>query len=364
MTQAAPDIRMERRFDEFSPKRLLLLINKAFKYLLSKWWIIILAGLALGSLYAALNFSKKPAYTAELVFALDDGAVKSSSNNFSALSEELGFGSTYEAGGVFSSMTNILELLQSRLIIEKTLKRSVDLNGKKILFADFFLDSLNFRNKWMNSSSFKQINFLNTKASKEEELFRNRIINNIYNLITSPRFTKIDRKGKGTTLIQVTFTSENESFSKYFLEALIDEVSKFYIEIKTQRAKLQLDFIQRRTDSIRNAFGGAIYGRAAFSDANINPVRQIAIAPVERKQTDVQILRETYINLVKSLESSKTSLMQDTPLFQYLDTPVFPLKVTTNSLLKKFIFFFIIGAFLAGIILLVVRFFRFILQSE
>ncbi|MBC7904596.1 MAG: hypothetical protein H7Y27_14315 [Gemmatimonadaceae bacterium] len=90
---------------------------------------------------------------------------------------------------------------------------------------------------------------------------------------------------------------------------------------------------------------------------------QIAIVPGERKQTDVQILRENYVNLVKSLESEKTSLMQETPLFQYLDLPVFPLKVTTNNLMFKFIVFFIVGAILASGILLVYKLYRFILDE-
>ncbi len=363
MTEATIDNNIQKRFDEFSPRRLILMVHKAFSYLFSKWFIILFVGVLLGGAYAAYYFYKKPKYTAEFTFALDDGAANSSAgNSLSALSQQLGFESTYEAGGVFSSMTNILELMQSRIIIEKTLKRSVTPYNKQIVFADFFLDSLGYRKKWMKGSPYYNIDFLKPNPARAEELFRNGIINNIYTVINDA-LIKIDKKGKGTTLISVTLTSENELFCKYFLEALIDEVSKFYIEIKTQRSKLQVNLIKRRTDSIRGAFGGALYNRAAFSDANINPVRQVAVVPVEKKQTDVQVLKETYVDLIKSLESAKTSLMQETPLFQYLDTPVLPLKSTADNLVLKFFIFFVIGIILTSFFLLARKFYRFLLQN-
>lgn len=364
MAASTNDSINDRKFEEFSIQNFLRSIIGGIGYLLSKWFFLLLGGLALGLLYIALNFSKKPVYTAEMSFALDDGAAKSTtSNTITSLSAELGFGPTYEAGGVFSSATNILELMQSRLIINKTLKRSVLLNNKPIVFINFFLDSLDFRKKWMAGSPYEKVDFTKSKFSKEEERFTNGIINNVYALLTSS-FIKVDKKGKGSSLIQVTLTSENEAFSKYFLEALVDEVSKYYIEIKTFRAKLHLEFIQKRTDSTSGSYRGNLYSKAALSDANINPVREVAVAPIEKKQTDVQVTKEAYVNLVKSLEAAKTSLMEETPLFQYLDVPVFPLKITQDNLTIKFILFFIIGIIITSIFLLIKRLYRSITKQD
>lgn len=362
MAAATDNTVEEKRFEEFSPKKMILSIHNAFKYLLSKWWVLLLCGMAIGLIYVLFSMSKKTTYTAELSFALDDGTVKSTtSNSFSALSQELGFGPTYEAGGVFSSVTNILELLQSRLIVEKTLKRSVTLNGKAILFADFFLDSLDFRRKWMAGSPYEKANFLKTKLSNEEEIFVNGIVGNIHSLITNT-YLKVDKKGKGSSLIQATLTTQNEAFSKYFLTALVDEVSKYYVEIKTYRAKIHLEFIQKRTDSTGGSYRGNLYSKAAIMDANVNPALQIATVPVERKQTDIQLTKEAYIDLVKSLEAAKTSLMEETPLFQYLDVPLFPLKKSTNNLTLNFFIFSILGIFLSAGFLLVRRAYRAVLN--
>ena len=72
----------------------------------------------------------------------------------------------------------------------------------------------------------------------------------------------------------------------------------------------------------------------------------------EKQQTDIQILRASYVELTRSLEAAKTSLMRETPLIQYLDMPVLPLKVLRSNTIKNAMVGFLLGAFLATSILL------------
>jgi hypothetical protein len=349
-----------RVFDEFSPKKLILQARSAIRYTISRWYKILGFGLLCGLAGAAYSLTKKPIYAAEITFALDEGATQSEKNEYSGLAEELGLSTSLNAGGVFSSMTNIVELIRSRLLIEKTLKSSVIIDGKSLLFADFFLDSLKYREKWMKN---RRLNFAAIPASKQEALSVNSILRNIYETLVGQNIS-ISPKGRGTTIISVKLVSRHELFSKYFLEALMEEVTRYYIETKTQRTKLTVEFIQKRTDSIRNAYNSTLYGRAAFTDAHINPARQIATVSGEKQQTDVQILRTSYVELVRSLEAAKTALMRETPLIQYLDTPVLPLKRASPSLIKRFIIFFIIGAFISTCYLLARKLLTHIMKSR
>jgi uncharacterized protein involved in exopolysaccharide biosynthesis len=351
-----------RVFDEFSPKKLILQVQSSGVYIISKWKIILLFAIIAGLAGAANSYFKKPTYVAEITFALDEGAAQSAKTDYSQLSEQLGISTVLDAGGVFSSMTNIVELIQSRLLIEKTLRSSVSIDGKSLVYADFFLDSLHYRDKWMKGSPYSRLNFLSEKKDKEEKLFESAIIRNIYETVISQNI-KIDKKGKGTTIISVICLSQNELFSKYFLEALIAEVTRYYIEIKTQRAKNNVTFLQNRTDSIRNAFNSALYGRASFADAHVNPIRQITSVSGEKQQTDVQILRTTYIDLVRSLESAKTTLMRETPLIQYIDVPILPLKMNLGGILKNFLIFFFLGGFLTSVFLLLYKIYRYIILN-
>jgi len=236
--------------------------------------------------------------------------------------------------------------MQSRLLIEKTLRSTVNVEGKNVLLADFFLDSLDYREKWMKKSRFYHLDFLSKKSDKQEALFENGIMRSMYETLIAQDL-KIDKKGKGTTIISVLCTSTHELFSKFFLEELMHTVTQYYIEKKTERAKMNVDFIQQRTDSIRHAYNIALYGRAEFADAFFNPNRQTPLVTRERQQTDIQILRASYVELTRSLEAAKTSLMRETPLIQYLDTPVLPLKALRSNLMKIALIAFFLGAMAA-----------------
>jgi len=353
----------DRVFDEFSPKKIILRIQGGMLYIKRSWWKIFLVALIFGLTGILRSYFKKPVYTAEITFALDEGAAQSARSDFSQISEQLGMGTILDAGGVFSSATNIVELMQSRLLIEKVLKSTVNIEGKTLLFADFFLDSLDYRNKWLKESPYPKLNFLSNKKDKTQILFENGIIRNIYETLIGKNLS-VDKKGKGTSIVSVTCTSENELFSKYFLETLIDEVTRFYIDTKTQRAKTNVTFLQNRTDSIKNAFTGSLYGRATYTDANINPIRQIATVSGDRQQAEAQILRNTYADLFRSLEAAKTTLMRETPLIQYIDLPVLPLKMTGSSAVKSFIIFCLIGIFITIFFLLVIKVYRNIMNHE
>lgn len=352
-----------RVFDEFSPKKIILQTRSAFRYVLSQCKWVLLVAIIFGIGAAIYSFFKKPVYAAEITFAIDENSgPQSSAATLPTINAEALLNTSLDGGTVFSSLTNIVELMQSRLLIEKTLRSSVTIDGKSLLFADFFLDSLDYRDKWMKGP-YHNLDFRKVKTDKKEQLFESGIMRSMYETLIAENI-KVNPKGKGTTIISVTCISEHELFSKYFLEAWLNEVARYYVETKTQRAKTFLDFIQKRTDSVRVAYNNALYGRASYADAHANSIRQTVSVSVERQQTDVQLLRNSYVELVRSLEAAKTTLMHDTPLIQFLDTPILPLKLQKPSLVKRFIIFFIVGAVLAAGFLVVNRAYRYIIHSE
>lgn len=308
------------------------------RYLLSKWWIILGAGVLLGLAGAAYSLTKKPQFIAEATFVLDEEATQSPRSGISELSEELGLGS--DAGGVFRSPTNIMELMQSRLLMEKTLRSTVQVEKKKVLLIDFFLDSLEYREKWNVRKDYDS-----------DPLYASGLMGRMCETLAKQNI-KIERKGKGTTIYSLQCISTHPLFSKYFLEELLNTVTQYYVEKKTERAKLNVDFIQKRTDSVRQAYNIALYGRAEFADAFFNPSKQTPLVTREKQQTDIQILRASYVELTRSLEAARTSLMRETPLIQYLDMPMLPLKMLKSNMTKFALIGFVLGAFLTTGILL------------
>jgi hypothetical protein len=340
------------RFDQLSVGKLILRVQQTRKWLLKRWLTILAFALLFALCCDAYFYFKSPTYSAEISFVLDEQASETARTDFLDLPAGLGLRQTADpSGAVFSTPNNVVELIRSRLLIEKTLKSTVTVHSRPVVLADFFLDSLEYRNDWISDPRYEHVNFNSNAADTDSILYINQLLGRMYELL-SKKIITINKKGKGTSIIAVTCTSKNELFSKYFLEMLIANTERYYTETKTQRAKINLDFIRERSDSVRTIYNAALYGKAVFTDANVNPGRQVSVVSGEKQQTDIVILRTAYIELARSLESAKTSLSRDTPLFQYLDTPVLPLKKNAPPILLYFSMFFIAGIFLTSFVML------------
>ncbi len=360
MSLITPNAENDRVFEEFSPKKILVQFQNVVNYVISKWLTIFIVALLSAIATYFYTFLKKPTYLAVITFALDEGVEVNTKSPYTKLQQEFGIELGSDAGGVFSSTSNIVELIQSRLLIEKTLKSQVTINNHTLLYADFFLDSLDYREKWTKNRPSNKINFSDT-TNTSNQLFANSIITNIYELIIT-RYIKVEPKGAGTSILQVSCLTENQLFSKYFLEALLNQVTKYYIDTKTQRSKINLAFLQKKTDSVQIEYFNSMYGRASFSDAHLNPSKQIGIVTKEKQQTDILILKNSYAQLVKSLEAAKNNLNQETPLFQFLDVPVLPLKIFNANAIKNSVSVFIISIILMAMYFFVSRIFKKLLK--
>jgi hypothetical protein len=321
--------------------------NALGSYLLRKWLVLLLTAICFGIIGWVIGSRKKTLYQAELSFALDEKAPDNAQSAFSVFSQQLGL-EPVDGGKAFSNTRNIEALLKSRLMIEKTLL-SVHHSGKdSLLFFDYFLDSLELRDKWAPGTETgklypKDYAEDSVRARKTEQA----LMKSMY-LEVSRSFLSIQQKLKGSSILDISLSTPHEGFSKHFLEKLVSEVSGYYIESKTRRSKTNLKIIENRNDSIRRAYQQAIGLRASFADADINLVREIPVTPAEKMQTDVQILKQAYVELSRNLETAKTAVMNETPIIEIIDPPKMPLDRKSPTPLKNFIIFSFLGLFLAA----------------
>lgn len=118
-------------------------------------------------------------------------------------------------------------------------------------------------------------------------------------------------------------------FSKCFTESLVKEVSDFYIESKSRKAKTNVAFLQKQTDSIRNELNSAISGVAQANDNtyNLNSALNIKRTPSAKRKVDVQANTAILTQLAKNIEMAKVTLLKGTPLIQIINQLILPLKV-------------------------------------
>jgi uncharacterized protein involved in exopolysaccharide biosynthesis len=329
--------------DEISLKELIQKIQEWMAYLKTQWKLIIgiaaLGGI-IGFVYASFQ---KPSYLATTTFVLEEdkgGGMGGAMGLASSFGFDLGGG----GGGLFTS-SNIIELMKSRLVVEKTLLNPVNVAGKEISLADYYIQINKLNEGWAKKPTLANINFPVNADRTKFSLAQDSILQTISAGLTKSNLV-IAQKDKKVSIISVTVKTESELFSKLFCEQLLKETSDFYIETKSKKSRLNVDILQHQADSIRAELNSAITGVATASDNvyNLNPALNVKRTPSTRRQVDVQANTAILTQLVAQLELSKVNLRKETPLVQLIDRPILPLEKDKVGRLKSLI----LGGFLAG----------------
>lgn len=329
--------------EEISLRDLILKLRVWWKYILSKWKVIflgVLLGGVLGFFYAKI---KKPKYTAELTFVIENSSAGSSMGAYASLAGQFGVDLGGGGGGIFEG-DNLMILMKSRSVIQKALLTPLTIDGKKQTLAELYIDFNDYRKQWADDKSpMLDVRFLPGIKPEEFSVEQNILMNGFCSSISSRNLT-IEKKEIKSGIIEVNVVSENELFSLKFTQALINVVSDFYIETKTKKSAENLAILQYQTDSVKREFNAAVSGIAISMDANpnANQARQIIRVPSQKRQLDLKINEAILTQLVQNLEMAKVSLRKETPLIQIIDSPVLPLDVLESNKLKSMM----IGSFL------------------
>jgi hypothetical protein len=344
--------------DEISLKELILKVQEWWRFLLSKWKVILLAGIIGGLLGLTYAWLKKPVYKAELSFALQDEKSGGGLGSALGLASQFGIDLGGSAGGEFSG-DNLLELMKSRSMVEKALLTTDTINGKRETLAEFYIDFNKLRKGWKGKPGLENIHFLPGANRAQFTLKQDSILGVFHQTLIKSNLT-VDKVDKKLSIITLAVNSTNESFSKDFTEVLAKVVSDFYIQTKTERAAKNVAILQRQTDSVRRMLNGAISGVAISADVNpnANPLMQTLHVPSLRRQVDVQANTAILTELVKNLEIAKMTLLQETPLIQVIDRPILPLDKDRVGKLKGLI----VGGMIAGLLVVIglifIRFYK------
>ncbi len=351
---------METQNDEISLKELIEKGKEWFDYLLSKWKIILLAGIVGASLGLMYSFIKKPTYTATLSFVVEDektggGGLSSALGLASSLGLDMGGGSS----SMFSG-SNLIEFFKSRKMVEQTMLMPVLVDGKTISLAEMYIQNNKWREKWNKNPKFAGIQFLPNADRTSYTRVQDSILGGMYSSLSKGNLT-VSQKDKKISIFSIDVVSENEMFSKYFTEALAKTVSDFYVATKSKKARLNMAVLEKQTDSIRRELNGAITGVATANDNTfgLNPALNVRRAPSARRQVDVQANTAILTELVKQTELAKVTLRKETPLIQIIDKPILPLPKERFGKAKGIL----MGGILAGFLMVLGLIIRRVLKS-
>jgi hypothetical protein len=342
--------RDKTEIDGVAVKEVVLKFKRLIKLITSKWVFILICCVIMGIAGLVYSIFKKNVYTATCTFVLEDKSQGGLMSQYAGLASLAGIDLPGGSEGIFSG-ENIFALYRSRLMIEKTLLTEVDFDGKKSLLIERFIKFNKLRAKWKNNDKIDSITF--TGDSQKFNRKQDSIITDVVDIINK-KYLDVKKSDKKLIIIEVDVKSIDELFSKKFTEQLVENVNEFYVTTKTKKSFQNLQTLQKQADSVRAVLNSAISGVASAIDAspNANPALVSLRVPSQKKQVDVQASTAIYSEIVKNLEISKISFRQEKPLIQVVDPPVLPLPVDHFGKIKGIVTGFILGFFIAIVIVL------------
>lgn len=351
---------LPRQSHEISLKQLILSLRRTFNYVLSKWLYLVIGVTMGGVIGFYLALEKKTLYKSELTFVLESGEKNGGLSGYANMASQFGLNLGSSGGGAFER-SNLLELMNSRMMIEKTLMTSVIIDGKNATLAEHYIDIKGLRNKWKeNNPKLASIHFLPDANTSNFSLEQNSLITAFHNTITNTNLI-VGNKDKKSTIMSISFEFENELFSKYFTEILAKEVSDFYIETKVKNLRNNITILKFQVDSVRRKFNSAVSSAASSVDANPNAnpaLSSMLKVPFQTKQVDAQANQAMLIQLMQTLTMTQNSLREEMPLIQIIDIPVLPLPKQDFSKLKSLIIGGVLGGILVVFFLVIVSFLK------
>ena len=334
--------------DEIQLKDILIKLSEYKTYLFRKKFVIItISGffLVLGIVFA-ISADKK--YTAELTFVVEGR--QGSGGNLGAMSgvvSQFGFDIGSSSRATFSQ-NNILELLKSRGVVEAALMQNRKVNKTNDLLIEHYLYLNKIKDSWRKNKDIIPVSFHEILTQDNDS-----VSGDVWRSIIEDKLV-VELQSDDANIINLSYTSVNDEFAKIFVEALIEQMSEMYIIYQTAQASNTLSFLNNRADSVFIELEIAEEEFAKVKDINQRIVKASGRLKELQLMRRVEVLSAMYLEIVKNLELSKLTLLNQTPIIQIIDKPILPLEVEAKSITALGL----LGAFLGGFLSLLYFIFR------
>lgn len=342
--------------NQFTLKEVIQNLREWLLFFISKWKILVVAGVLGLILGALVSIFKRPVFHAETSFVLEesDGASLSQMSGLASL-VGVNLGSLGSTSGLFQG-DNIMELYRSDRMLGETLLSPF---SEDQLLIDRFVEFEELDKKWASNVDIPAMDF--SIPRDQFTVAQDSVVQQVSKLIRENQLSvaKPDRK---LSIIQVSISSKDELYAKVFNETLVEKVNTFYFETKTKKTGENLQILQTQADSVRAILDESIAEYASATDRvpNVNPLLNSAQVESRKRQIDVQATAAVYQEIVKNLEIAKVNHRNNSPLIQIIDSPRLPLKRSEIRLVKGMV----LGAIILGLLTLFYLYFRRLYQKH
>ena len=303
-----------------------LAIVKELLGIIKSYALFFVIPVILTGLYGYYEGKKvKPTYTAKITFFLSEERP-----------QVPGFG-----GGNFS---NLLQTTNSAFANPKKLKEYAftEKVGSKMVFKkyvyrgreDFLANHYLKLRSGYKESYFKDFTSVNEMSIPDYLIFK-QILKGIREMVT------IDYNE--AEIYSITITSGDEEFSKLLCECFYENLTNYYIDRATRKAKITVDFLEEKLAYVKAQLENSEFNLADYKDKANNLVTFKADLNETRYIRNKALLEGLYGQTATALEGSKTNLQSIMPLFQTIDEPHLPLQKNVVSTQNQLLMFMLFG---------------------
>jgi hypothetical protein len=315
--------------------------------IIAHWRLLLIVG-AFGSLFGLLYaLFTPPVYQAKVNFVIEENK-QSTGGLFSALAGQMGMDLSALSGssGILAG-DNVLMLLKSPTLLKKVLLTPGP--DSSATLALLYARAYGLESDYQKLLPAGQLLFPKPPVGTTSlGRLQDSLLESISRKLLSKEISvyKPDRK---LSFFSLEVTTRNELLSEQISLKLINEASNLYILTKTKRLKANVDRLQQKSDSIALLLNRQTFTTAATNLFNANPGDVATIASVDISAREKSLLSIIYADLNKSLELTRTALIQETPTIEIVDRPVFPLKEIYTKPVFAALFGLLMGIGLAAI---------------
>lgn len=279
----------------------------------------------------------KPTYTAKITFFLSEERPQvpgfGGNNNFSNLLQT--------TNTAFANPKKLKEYAFTEKVGSKMVFKKYVFRGREDYLANHYLRLMS----GYKDSYFKDFTSVNEMSIPDYLVFK-QILKGIRDLVS------IDYNE--AEIYSITITSGDEEFSKLLCEGFYDNLTDYYIERATRKAKITVDFLEEKLAYVKAQLENSEFNLADYKDKANNLVTFKADLNETRYIRNKALLEGLYSMTATALEGSKTNLQSIMPLFQTIDEPHLPLQKNVVSTRNQLLMYMFIGVFIDILIIAVI----------
>jgi len=273
-------------------------------------------------------------------------------------------GKALGGGGPGANLYRIKSFVTSRQLLNDLFLREVEVDGRTDLMANHLIEVGELVEEWELDSIAGPVRISGDSLAGLPRRERS-LLKSLYNYVSfsgeRPVYATVDEV---TDMIVVRVKTRNEDLTLQFCEHLFQDLTDFYTNEATTPARITVERLSQKADSVLTALNAAEYQLASFVDTRLSLNNQRDQLNRLRLNRKITVLSTAYAEIVRNVETARFSLDATTPYFKLVEAPFQPLNVKRKDPYEAAVLGVVLGALLGFILVIGVRFYQDIMTQK